>query len=229
MISCFENITRYRAGILILALLFCAVLTLAQDTIRPLPRIGDRQVLKATRDSVIIPTAKPTQRPQSVSTTPSPELESSKEHSANTALLLSLLPGAGQIYNGQAWKVPIVYAAIGTMGYLVYSNYSQMSLFKQDYLNRINNGSPLIDEYAAYPNESIYNMYQSYSKNFQLMIIISAGVYALNLVDAYVFGHLYDFQISDDLSMSVTPLLQQSFSTSGGLALSPCLGLTLKF
>jgi hypothetical protein len=31
-----------------------------------------------------------------------------EEHSATKALLLSILPGGGQVYNGQAWKIPII-------------------------------------------------------------------------------------------------------------------------
>ena len=54
-----------------------------------------------------------------------------KEHSAKKALILSaVLPGAGQVYNRQAWKIPIIYAAIGGVGYYTYSNYTQMKLYK---------------------------------------------------------------------------------------------------
>ena len=39
------------------------------------------------------------------------------DHNPTKALLLSIIPGGGQIYNGQAWKIPIFYAALGTVGY----------------------------------------------------------------------------------------------------------------
>jgi hypothetical protein len=56
------------------------------------------------------------------------------------------------------------------------------------------------------------------------MVIITVGVYALNLIDAYVFGHLYDFRIDDDISLAVTPTLQAS-----PLGFQPSLGVTLSF
>lgn len=129
-------------------------------------------------------------------------------HSPRKAILLSLLPGAGQIYNGQAWKVPIIYGGFAAAGYFMYNNYQQMRDFRDEYLWRINGGTPQLEGYTHYPDASIYNYYQSYNQNFQLSIILSVVIYALNLVDAYVYGHLYEFQINDDISMSLHPGIQ---------------------
>ena len=130
----------------------------------------------------------------------------SEGHNPKKSLILSaVLPGAGQVYNRQAWKVPIIYAGIGGMAYVCYQNYQQMKTFKDEYLYRVQNGTTNLEEYASYPDQNIYNMYESYNKNFQLFVIISVGLYAVNLLDAYVFGHLYDFQINDDLSLNILP------------------------
>ena len=148
-----------------------------------------------------------------------------QEHSANKALCLSLLPGGGQIYNHQAWKVPIIYGAFAGMGYLIYNNYSNMKMFKDEYLYRVNHYDiPNLADYATYPTSNIYSLYNDYNKNFQLMIIITAGIYALNLVDAYVFGHLFDFQIDDDISMNMTPALQPT-----PFGLQPTIGVGIHF
>lgn len=148
-----------------------------------------------------------------------------QEHSANKALCWSLLPGAGQVYNHQAWKVPIIYGAFAGMGYLIYNNYSNMKMFKDEYLFRVNNSdTPSLESYASYPTSNIYNLYNEYNKNFQLMIIITVAIYGLNLIDAYVFGHLFDFQISDDLSLNMSPGLQP---TPTGW--KPTMGFSLNF
>ena len=147
--------------------------------------------------------------------------DTTSEHSPKKALLLSLLPGAGQVYNGQAWKIPIIYGAFGGMGYLIYDNYTNMRAFKDEYLLRVNGGEPQLENYTYYPNSSIYNLYQTYNKNFQLMVIITAVIYGLNLVDAYVFGHLYDFQISDDLTLNLSPtLINSQFLLTPGITCS---------
>ena len=148
-----------------------------------------------------------------------------EEHSATKALMLSLLPGGGQVYNGQAWKIPVIYGALATVGYFAYYNYDRMTMFKDEYLYRVNNnGATNLADYASYPTSNIYSLYNSYNRDFQLMIIIAAGIYALNLIDAYVFGHLYDFQIDDDISLALSPAL-----VPGVMGLHPVLGLSLKF
>ena len=148
-------------------------------------------------------------------------------HNPTKALLLSLLPGAGQIYNGQAWKIPIIYGALGGVGYFVYNNYTNMMAFKNEYLHRVNGGTPQLEGYTSYPNSSIYNLYQTNNKNFQLFVIITAAVYGLNLIDAYVFGHLYDFQVNDDLSLNLSPVMTPDIANPSGF--SPALQLTFKF
>lgn len=157
----------------------------------------------------------------------------SSEHSANKALLLSaILPGAGQIYNRQAWKVPIVYAAFGGIGYFTVNNYRQMKTYKDEYLYRVNNNDSYHDaDLATTPTANIYNLYQNYNQTFQLSVILTVAVYGLNLLDAYVFGHLFDFQITDDLSMNVTPMLMSSPYTKigGTFSVSPAWSLSLRF
>lgn len=147
-------------------------------------------------------------------------------HSPRKALLLSLLPGAGQIYNKQSWKVPIVYGGFALTGLFMYSNYNQMVKFRDEYLLRVNGGTPQLEGYTNYPNNSIYNYYQSYNQSFQLNIILSVAIYALNLVDAYVYGHLYEFQINDDISMSLQPALQ---TWDNSTFTTPVLSCTLSF
>jgi len=144
-----------------------------------------------------------------------------EQHSATKALCWSLLPGAGQVYNHQAWKIPIIYGAFAGMGYLIYDNYQSMKMFKDEYLYRVNNpGSTNLPDYASYPDNSIKGLYNSYNQNFQLMVIITVGIYALNLVDAYVFGHLFEFRMDDDITLGPTLI-------GSPWGVSPALGLSL--
>ena len=118
-------------------------------------------------------------------------------------MLLSIVPGGGQVYNRQAWKIPVIYGAFAGMGYLVYDNYQSMRMFKDEYLFRQQHGgSTNLSDYASYPTSSIYSLYNSYNQTYQLMVIITVGIYALNLIDAYVFGHLFNFQMSDDIALA---------------------------
>ena len=131
-------------------------------------------------------------------------------HSANTALWKSaVIPGWGQIYNRQAWKVGIIYGGAAVATYFGVTNYRNAQKFKTEYINRNEgNTTDLLPDYASYPDENIYNLYQAYEKNFQLSIIAGVAIYALNLIDAYCYGHLFDFQINDDLSLRLIPTVE---------------------
>lgn len=148
-------------------------------------------------------------------------------HSPNKALYLSLLPGMGQIYNHQAWKLPIIYALMGGLSYWSYSCYGDMKMFRDEYLLRVNGGMPELEGYTGYANTSIYNLYLSNNQYFQLGIVLTVLVYGLNLLDAYVYGHLFDFQIDEDLSLSVAPSLLPVPYASMGVA--PSMGISLSF
>ncbi len=152
------------------------------------------------------------------------DISTEKSHSATTALWKSaVIPGWGQVYNRQAWKIGIIYGGAAAITYIGMDNYRNAQKFKTEYLNRNNgNTSALLPEYAKYPDQNIYNLYQTYEKNFQLSIIAGVALYALNLIDAYCYGHLFDFQINDDLSLLLTPSVEPTYT---GIA----SGLTLQF
>lgn len=150
---------------------------------------------------------------------------SCQEHSPTKAVCLSLLPGGGQVYNRQAWKVPIIYGAFAGTGYWIYLNYKEMKTLKDEYLYRVNNNDiPNNSDYSSYPTSNVYSLYNSANRDFQLSVIVAVGVYALNLVDAYVFGHLFDYQIDDDISMNVAPMVQAT-----PLGWQPTLGVAIRF
>lgn len=149
------------------------------------------------------------------------------EHSPTKALWMSaVLPGLGQVYNRQAWKIPIIYAGAAAVTYFAVTNYQGRERFKKEYINRQNgNTDDLLERYQNYPDANIYSLYQSYNRNFQLSLIIGGVVYALNIIDAYVYAHLFDFEITDDVSMSIRPNVEY-FSMPGFS--TPATGLTLQ-
>lgn len=237
------NECRARIILLALFLLVAASGLRAQDTVRlPLPSDTTASVTpSSTPSTVSTATASPTAsapvaaspRVRRVQGTPSIKNTSKnttvkKEHSATKALLWSLLPGAGQVYNHQAWKIPIIYTCFAGAGYFIYTNGTNMAKFKKEYLYRVNNdGATQLAGYANYPTSNIYNLYQSYNQYFQLSIIVGAVFYGLNLIDAYVFGHLFDYDISDDISLRASPTMLTV--PDYPLPSAPGLSLTLTF
>ena len=136
-----------------------------------------------------------------------------RPHSPKAATIMSAcLPGLGQIYNGKWWKVPIVYAGLGGIGYIAYSNYSNYRLYLEAYqysTGDIQEASQKAIELAGhYASSQLQTYKESYRRDFELYTILTAAWYGLNIVDACVDGHLYYYDISDDLSLSIDPYLR---------------------
>lgn len=150
-------------------------------------------------------------------------VDSPKVHSVRKATLLSTyLPGAGQVYNRKAWKVPIIYAAFAGMGYLIKFNHDNFKKFDNALLTRYDNDPNTVDDYATiYSEDNLRSLSDFYRRNRDLSVIGITLIYVLNIVDAHVDAHLFNFNVDDDLSIQVNPILQMGpYSSSAGLSLS---------
>jgi len=148
----------------------------------------------------------------------------------NVALRRSLfLPGWGQLYNRSAWKVPIVYAGFGAIGYLIVDNNRLYQQNRQAVLCLVDTTE------AACPGGSVANLDGSftglsvdnvisvrdfYRRNRDLTIVVGCLWYGLQALDAYIEAHLQPFDVSDDLALKIKPTLDvRSFNNP-----SPILG-----
>lgn len=141
----------------------------------------------------------------------------------NKAMLYALIPGMGQVYNRMYWKLPIVYGAAMGCAYAVTWNNRNYQDYRSAYIglmssDPIANNSWMdmvpstyqTDEeklsWAKNNKDNVYKSRRDYFRRYRdLSIIISAGVYILSILDAYVDAQLFDFDISPDLSMRVEP------------------------
>ena len=133
-----------------------------------------------------------------------------KKHNPKIAIALSaVIPGAGQIYNRKAWKVPIIYAGLGASGYCIYHFAKEMNQYKFEYRYRMQGKTDLLDSrFTHMDDETVLSMKKYHQRNMEISIAAATVVYVLNLIDAIVDAHLFYFDISDDLSMRWTPSVQ---------------------
>lgn len=161
-----------------------------------------------------------------------PKAQAQKPHSPTKATIMSAcLPGLGQIYNGKWWKVPIVYAGLGGLGYLAFNNYSNYSLYLNAYRYSTGEtedvGQSAIELAGRYSSSQLQTYKESYRRDFELYTILTVAWYGLNILDACVDGHLYTYDISDDLSLNIDPYLQP-MKTPEPLPHYAQVGLSLK-
>ena len=120
------------------------------------------------------------------------------------------VPGLGQIYNGQYWKVPLIYGAAGTLLYVSQfynTRYKQMVNEEHWYLHSIGKDTAWTGiRLTNLQNEAdiVYYM-RKYRRYRDLCYVVLMLTYFMNIFDAVVDAHLYDFNISDDLSLRIEP------------------------
>jgi len=157
--------------------------------------------------------------------TPTPKVIRSPK---KASIYAALFPGLGQIYNRKYWKLPIVYGGYAGLIYVLgwnnnqYKDYFQgyriiaahtstadMKLEERKFLdNLIKNPSISLDNPSTfkYISTQLKSGKDYYRRNRDLTIIGIAALHVLSIIDASVDANLFDFDISDDLSMRIEPM-----------------------
>jgi hypothetical protein len=190
--------SKYILGVITILLLFVSTIALAQGPINdsltsnPADLGNDNSFRRIKRNSVA-----------------KKDTSSFVKHSPKKATLLSaFLPGAGQAYNKKYWKMPIVYAAGGTAVYGIVFYTKQYNNFKSAYSERLITGNNTASYYNQFQTPTLKS-YRDYYRYYRDLSYIGLGaVYILQIIDATVDAHFFDFKITDDLSLNVQPSYQ---------------------
>lgn len=115
----------------------------------------------------------------------------------------AVLPGLGQAYNKKYWKIPIIYAGFAGIGYAIYYTSTNFYGYRGAYRAQLRNVDA---SYNGVTDEATLKEYRDYFKSDYDVSIIVAGVwYALNIIDAVVDAHLFDWNMKNDISVSWQP------------------------
>ncbi|MBO5943477.1 MAG: hypothetical protein J6Q63_09355 [Bacteroidales bacterium] len=129
--------------------------------------------------------------------------ESTRTPDPGKATLYSLLlPGLGQVYNGELYKVPIYWGGLMISTHMLINNNRNYKRFKRIHNEATNpdiNYTAQISAETAKWYRDVYRRYRDYS------IVATALLYVLQVMDANVFAYMHDFEVTDDISMSVEP------------------------
>lgn len=123
-----------------------------------------------------------------------------RELNPKRSLMYSLiLPGAGQFYNGRIWKVPMVYAALGTSVYFIIYNRDLYIKYRDGYALMVKKEITSFEGITR--KEGVKQYRDAYRKYMETSYFITGALYLLNGVEAYVDAHLKGFTIDEDLSL----------------------------
>lgn len=150
---------------------------------------------------------------------------------AKAAFYSAVLPGLGQAYNKSYWKIPLVYAGLATGVYFYKTNNKEYNRYRDAYKSRL----------AGFTNDEFYLDTQGnqlstprvttdglqrgqkyYKKNKEISLLVTIGIYALNIIDANVDAHLMQYNVDENLSLAPHFKINEIDRTSD-------LGLTLNF
>lgn len=133
-------------------------------------------------------------------------------------LYSALLPGAGQLYNRQYWKVPVIYAGVATAGYFFLLNRDKYQTYRRAYIARIDNDPATRDEFEqVYSTGSLQQLQDAYKRFLDLTVLFTAIGYTVQVLDAVAFAHLSNFDVSPDLSLQFQPVILPGGALGVGL------------
>lgn len=145
----------------------------------------------------------------------------------------AILPGLGQIKNGRWWKVPFIYG--GLVGTALVFEFNQR--YYRDILTelqvRYNESENIPDnrphnpEYANLDETALLSGRDFYRRNRDLSVLVGLGVYAINIIDAYVDAKFFRWDVSDELAFKVKPSLQSLPTTHASLVPVPGIKISL--
>lgn len=133
---------------------------------------------------------------------------------SKAAFYSAVFPGLGQVYNKRYWKVPIVYAAIGTGIYAYIYNNDQYNSFRDAFKRR--RAGFTDDEFFDVTGDgdgpdlsltALQDAQERFQRDRDLALLVTIILYALNIVDANVDAHLKQFNVDEDLALDIQPYL----------------------
>jgi len=124
---------------------------------------------------------------------------------AKAAFYSAILPGLGQAFNKKYWKIPLVYGALGTGIYYYTINNKDYNRARDAYKLRLNgkpnefdglNGNILLTD------EALIRAQKSYKKERDLSLLVTVGLYVIQILEASTNAHLLQHNVDDNLTFS---------------------------
>ncbi|WP_445732737.1 DUF5683 domain-containing protein [Mariniflexile sp.] len=150
---------------------------------------------------------------------------------AKAAFYSAILPGLGQAYNKKYWKIPIVFGGLATGIYFYTNNNKEYNRYRDAYKSRLagfTNDEFYLDSQGnqlptpRVTTEGLQRGQKFYKRNKEISLLVTLGIYALNIIDANVDAHLMQYNVDENLTLAPHFKIDEVDRKSN-------LGLTLNF
>jgi hypothetical protein len=122
-------------------------------------------------------------------------------------LYSAIVPGLGQFYNRQYWKVPVIYAGLAVAGYYFADNLKNYQDYRKAYIGRINNPYPADKYVGIYTIDQLHTLQNDYNRYLNLTVLATSVGYMLQVMEAITGAHLKNFDVSRDISLHAQPIV----------------------
>lgn len=119
-------------------------------------------------------------------------------------LYSAILPGAGQLYNRQYWKIPVVYVGVGAAAYFIKFNSDKYRSYRRAYVASLQGKEHEFTD--LYDQAALKQLQDGYKRYLDMTVLFTVVGYTLQVVDAVVFAHLKNFDMSRDITLRVQPV-----------------------
>ena len=126
------------------------------------------------------------------------------DQETKVGLLSAACPGLGQFHNKKYWKIPAIYTALSGTLFQYINNNRKYKDYKAEYLSRINGDPNTINKFPNYTNNNLITLQEYHRNSRDLYGLLTLLIYVLNIVDASVDAHLANYNINNNLSLSLT-------------------------
>lgn len=135
----------------------------------------------------------------------------------------AIMPGLGQIYNKKYWKLPLVYGGFIAIGHGISFYQEGYTKYRGELFDVIDN--KLAVSQSGFTQDQLRTIVTRYRRERDFMIILMAGMYLLQMIDAHVDAHLKEFDLNPNLRVRLEPTMEQDML----LGRTTGLALKLKF
>lgn len=148
-------------------------------------------------------------------------------HPGRATLYSIFVPGLGQIYNREYWKLPIYLGAMAFAFHYYMDCNTNYQRFRSIYIAATDSETtytgPITADQALY-YRNVYRRYRDYS------VLAIAALYLLQVIDANVFSYMHNFEVDDDIALKVAPALimpENQFASINPVTQQAAFGLRL--
>jgi len=133
-------------------------------------------------------------------------------------MFAAVVPGLGQVYNKKYWKLPLVYGGFVGFGYGISFYQKGYTKYKAELFDILETNEPV--SASGYTEEQLRNIVNKYRRERDFFIILMAGMYLLQMVDAHVDAHLKEFDLNPNLHVRLEPTWESDMMTGRSIGFS---------